>query len=319
MRTTRIVSKVSVCLIFVICSFSANAQRSLTKAIDFDRDGKADPVVYRGRDHRWYILKSGGGNFTLHINENYNIVNASFAPGDYDGDSKGDICIWKDSDATFYCLLSSTGALITKQLGDTTDEPVSRDYDGDGITDFAVVHSQDGSKIWKIIQSKTNTQITTQFGIATDCTVPGDYDGDGKFDIAVIRQDNNNGLTTFHILRSSSGYWVVNWGVTDDLAVPGDYDGDGKTDLAIVRDYDGYFYWYILKSTDSGLLLQQVGGGRFRDYPVQNDYDGDGTTDIAVWRPSTGIWYIRKSQNGEFMYYYWGVLKDFPLAGTDVH
>lgn len=319
MRTIKPLNSILVGLIFTICSLNANAQQSLKKAIDYDGDGKADPVIYRGSDHSWYILKSNGGSAVLQIDKNYNVAEDPFTPGDYDGDNRGDICVWKNSESKFYCLLSLSGVLFSQQLGEPGDEPVARDYDGDNRTDFAVVHSQNGAKYWKILRSSNNSLIISQFGFASDSAVPGDYDGDGKFDVAVLRQTTSNAPAYFHVSGSLNGYSVVSWGLGDDLAVPGDYDGDGKTDFAVVRDYDGSFYWYILKSSNGQLFLQPLGGTIFGDYPVQNDYDGDGKTDIAVWRASTGTYYIQKASNGNFMYYTWGSSGDYPLANTDVH
>jgi len=103
--------------------------------------------------------------------------------------------------------------------------------------------------------------------------------------------------------------------------VPGDYDGDGKTDFAVVREgatAASNIFWYILKSSDGGLLDASY-GLTGSDLNVQADYDGDGKTDIAVWRDSDGTFYYNRSSDGGFVSYPWGSPNDYPVASYDTH
>ena len=93
-----------------------------------------------------------------------------------------------------------------------------------------------------------------------------------------------------------------------------DFDGDGKTDLTVWRPGDGV--WYIIRSSDGGVIQTQWGTGTLfpdPDVPVPGDYDGDGKTDIAVWRPGDGYWYILRSSDGGVTQTQWGTLGDIPI------
>ena len=79
------------------------------------------------------------------------------------------------------------------------------------------------------------------------------------------------------------------FGAAGDIPVHGYWDADGKVDHAVFRPSNAT--WYILRSSDQQVVIQQF--GITTDIPAPGDYDGDGKDDIAVYR--NGTWWINQS------------------------
>jgi len=294
---------VFLCLATALSGF-ARAAYNQPAVFDFDGDGISDPVVIEdvNNDLRWTIMQSTDGVRTLIFG--LSTMNDVAVPGDYDGDGKWDVAIWRPGSGadlwhgpSYFWILTTKGErTMVIPWGTFGDSPLAtQDFDGDQVADLSVVRKENGQLIWWTMLSNGGISVTA-YGRDTDHFVRGDYDGDGKADLAVFRPiaDKSTPANTFIINRSSDQkVTYTTFGLAGDIIVPGDYDNDGATDIAVFRSklskYDRAAYWYVLRSSDGsvditpfGLTTEDVAVQT--DCPVPGDYDGDRGGDLGIWR-----------------------------------
>ncbi len=178
------------------------------------------------------------------------------------------------------------------------------DFDGDGRADISVFRPSD--RVWYLLRSNAGFSAL-QWGLSSDTIAPADYDGDLKTDVAVWRGAEGN----FYILNSfNNTVRVENFGLSGDVPLAGDWDADGKADLSVYRGGAQSVFYYRASMGNPNGNITFVPWGISGDKPVVGDYDGDGKTDAAIFRPSSGIWYVRKSTDGQLSANNFGLAND---------
>ncbi|MBE7515929.1 MAG: hypothetical protein HS105_04850 [Chloracidobacterium sp.] len=156
---------------------------------DFDGDLSSDLAVVRnvGGTYRWFIRNSnfgygfeyGCGTSTpiCAMGVPFGSSTDRIVSGDFDGDARSDIAVYRPSTGFWYYLASSLNvqnapgatAVRSFQWGLNGDIPQPADYDGDKMTDFAVFRPSTG--VWYLSNSgggAYSTYSSPTWGTATD-------------------------------------------------------------------------------------------------------------------------------------------------------
>ena len=169
-------------------------------------------------------------------------------PGDFDGDGRRDLAVYRTTTGQWFVLRSSDGIVAYAAFGAPAfdDIPVPRDYDADGRTDLAVYRRRTGE--WFIARSTLGFVGTDRLRHAVARRRAG------ARGLRRRRRRRPRGvpaqlrrMVRVRIDRGLRRAVSIRLGGLGDVPVPADYDGDGRSDLAVYRETTGE--WFIFGST----------------------------------------------------------------------
>ena len=152
-------------------------------------------------------------------------------PGDYDGDGKDDIVLFRNGAWLYYDYATGVmtkGVWTGAPVFSGTPVPVPMDIDGDGALDYTVYS---GGPWFFFDSTGAMTKGIWTGGVAGDIAAPGDYSGIGKDEIVIFRggawlfYDYNTGDLTKGVWTGAPIYNGT------PLPTPLDVTGDGHSGL----------------------------------------------------------------------------------------
>jgi uncharacterized protein YneR len=213
--------------------------------------------------------------------------------GDWDGDRKDGIAIYRPSTGYWY-FDNNLDRIVDKSFryGSSTDLIINGDWQGTGKDGIAIFRPSTG--YWYFDNNLDGiVDKSFRYGSSADRIIKGDWDDDRKDGIAIF--------------RPSTGYWYFDnnldgivdksfrYGSGNDQIIAGDWKGTGKDGIAIFRSSTGY--WYFDYNLDGNVETSFRYGGN-TDKITRGDWDGDRKDGIAIFRPSTGYWYFDNNLDG---------------------
>jgi hypothetical protein len=279
---------------------------------DFNTDGKIDFIA-----GTTLLINQGGGIFSTVTNAltlgNDEIIRDV---RDFTGDGKPDILTDTQTSTVKISLFTNLGGNAFQRA----DYPIASNQQDASWSGRVFVGNFSGSASPDVLYSadlQNKTIVYTNNGAGAlaaqtynykfNADFAGDYDNDGKADAA--RVSSGNFTSNRHKLFDELSVIVQK----NVCGQPGqtrivDFNASGSTDLSYWTPADGT--WRAAESPTVTWGLGSLG-----DIPTPGDFDGDGKTDHAIYRNSTGVWWVRRSSDGNSFAIQFGLTGDKPVVG----
>lgn len=275
---------------------------------DPDRDGNANPVIWRKGNSTWFIKNSSSTTsivfgLSTDIPFVYQPKNAPSNVGTISIE-EGNGFSWKFNGPGFRKANGSFENQIN--IGAVGDIITLGPWEETGVTNPAVARLEGNS--WNFSYYGKNGIVSKNLGIKGDIPKAQDYDGDGKFDVAVFRpstlqvlvlQSSNNTLQTYTAGSSTAESFVV-----------GDYTGDAKGEISFWEASSSTFnYKFSASSYSTGTTLQVGTAGS--SFPLNWNFQG-GKNLFTVVDHSTGVrtYYLNNNPATPAPSLQWGIAGD---------
>jgi len=214
-------------------------------------------------------LKNTNQTGVADIALNYGLPGDYPVVGDWDGDGKVTIGIYRGS--TFYLRNENTlgFATIVFDFGQAGDQPIAGDWDGDSIDTIGVYRPSIGQFLLRNSNDAGSAEMSFYLGNVGDVGVAGDWNGDGLDTTGVFRPSNG---VIFLKNSNTDGFAdiALNYGLPGDQAVMGDWNNDGVDTIGIYRM--GTFY--LRNENTNGFAELIFGLGNPGDMPIAGNWDG---------------------------------------------
>jgi hypothetical protein len=140
-----------------------------------------DPATNRSILVNGKLTAARGGHGTARLNDGRVLLAGGVAAvqslvfGDFDGDGKADLSVWRGQSGDWLTVASGDGQLKTEAWGTSRapyrDVPVAPDFDGDGKTDVAIWRASEGR--WYAQMSRDASVLTRIHGQSGDLPALG--------------------------------------------------------------------------------------------------------------------------------------------------